>query len=189
MCGGSPRSRPNISSRAYATHCTTIPGTADSGCPRQRMPTRPAVSLISGASGAAKNIASPHAGGCDTNLLTRDVLLEKTPARQGRPLARTIDNQVRRLRRKVEVEPSRPRLILTVRGRGYTAWTSTWSARRVAAASCPVSPGMPPGQARFRDPGHNPAQSAAPCRGRLLIRSRQPWIVAASVPGLQKAPP
>ncbi len=52
-------------------------------------------------------------------VLARDDLLEMTGGRQGRPFDRTIDNQVRRLRKKVEAEPSRPRVIRTVWGRGY----------------------------------------------------------------------
>ncbi|MEO9629767.1 MAG: helix-turn-helix domain-containing protein, partial [Sulfitobacter sp.] len=35
------------------------------------------------------------------------------------PLDRTIDNQVARLRKKVERDPARPQLIKTVRGVGY----------------------------------------------------------------------
>ncbi len=49
----------------------------------------------------------------------RDELLKMTCGREGRPFDRTIDNQVRRLRKKVETEPSRPRVIVTVWGRGY----------------------------------------------------------------------
>lgn len=52
-------------------------------------------------------------------VLARDDLLEMTGGRQARPFDRTIDNQVRRLRKKVEAEPSRPRVIRTVWGRGY----------------------------------------------------------------------
>ena len=52
-------------------------------------------------------------------VMARDELLEMTCGRHGRPFDRTIDNQVRRLRKKVEAEPSRPRVIRTVWGRGY----------------------------------------------------------------------
>jgi len=51
--------------------------------------------------------------------MTRDELMEKTRRRENHPLNRTIDNQVRRLRKKIEEEPSRPSLIRTVWGRGY----------------------------------------------------------------------
>lgn len=52
-------------------------------------------------------------------VMARDELLEMTGGRQARPFDRTIDNQVRRLRKKVEAETSRPRVIRTVWGRGY----------------------------------------------------------------------
>lgn len=52
-------------------------------------------------------------------VLNRDELLEMTCGRPARAFDRTIDNQVRRLRKKVEAEPSRPRVIRTVWGRGY----------------------------------------------------------------------
>jgi len=39
---------------------------------------------------------------------------------QWSPMDRTIDNQVARLRRKIEREPGAPALIKTMRGIGYT---------------------------------------------------------------------
>ena len=52
-------------------------------------------------------------------LLSRDQLLELTSGRVAGPLDRTIDNQVSRLRRKIEKDPLRPRLITTFRSGGY----------------------------------------------------------------------
>lgn len=52
-------------------------------------------------------------------VLNRDQLLDLTAGRAASPLDRTIDNQISRLRRKIEADPSRPRLITTVRGGGY----------------------------------------------------------------------
>jgi DNA-binding response OmpR family regulator len=51
--------------------------------------------------------------------LSRDRLMDLTQGAEWSPLDRTIDNQVARLRRKIEREPTDPRLIRTVRGVGY----------------------------------------------------------------------
>ncbi|WP_340110554.1 response regulator [Pikeienuella sp. HZG-20] len=52
-------------------------------------------------------------------VLTRDQLLDLTAGRSASIFDRTIDNQISRLRRKIEPDPARPRLITTVRGGGY----------------------------------------------------------------------
>jgi two-component system OmpR family response regulator len=52
-------------------------------------------------------------------VLSRDQLLDLTSKRAASPLDRTIDNQISRLRRKIELDPLRPRLITTVRNGGY----------------------------------------------------------------------
>jgi two-component system OmpR family response regulator len=52
-------------------------------------------------------------------VLTRDELLDLTAGRTAGLFDRTIDNQVSRLRRRVEKDPMRPKLITTVRGGGY----------------------------------------------------------------------
>lgn len=53
-------------------------------------------------------------------ILSRDQLMDLTGGLQWSPLDRTIDNQVARLRKKIERHPSSPKLIKTVRGVGYT---------------------------------------------------------------------
>lgn len=52
-------------------------------------------------------------------VLSRDQLMALTAGREAAPLDRTIDNQVSRLRRKIEKDPLRPRLITTFRNGGY----------------------------------------------------------------------
>ena len=52
-------------------------------------------------------------------VLSRDVLLETTRGRDAGPFDRSIDVQVGRLRKKLEVDPDDPRLIKSVRGAGY----------------------------------------------------------------------
>ncbi|MBF0335558.1 MAG: response regulator [Alphaproteobacteria bacterium] len=50
---------------------------------------------------------------------TRHQLLTAVSSRDWAPVDRTIDVLVRRLRRKIEVDPKSPRLILTLSGHGY----------------------------------------------------------------------
>ena len=52
-------------------------------------------------------------------VLTRDYLLEQTRGRSAAPFDRTIDVQVARLRRKLEIDPNNPQIIKSVRGVGY----------------------------------------------------------------------
>ena len=53
-------------------------------------------------------------------VLTRDQLLDLTRGRDAAPFDRSIDNQVSRLRRKLERDPKRPALIKTHWGGGYS---------------------------------------------------------------------
>ncbi|MCT8974554.1 response regulator [Microbaculum marinisediminis] len=52
-------------------------------------------------------------------VLSRDQLLDITRGRDAVPFDRSIDNQVSRLRRKIEDEPKEPKLIKTIWGGGY----------------------------------------------------------------------
>ena len=52
-------------------------------------------------------------------VLTRDWLLDLAHHRDEEPFERSIDVRVSRLRRKVELDPSKPAVIKTVRGGGY----------------------------------------------------------------------
>lgn len=52
-------------------------------------------------------------------VLSRDRLLTLTRNREWEPFDRSIDIRIARLRRKVEPDPERPRLIRTVRSAGY----------------------------------------------------------------------
>jgi two-component system, OmpR family, response regulator len=53
-------------------------------------------------------------------VLSRDQLLDLTSGRAVQVFDRTIDNQISRLRRKIERDPSNPSLITTVWGGGYS---------------------------------------------------------------------
>jgi len=52
-------------------------------------------------------------------VLSRDFLLERTHGRESGPFDRSVDIQLSRLRRKIEVDPKEPGIIKTVRGGGY----------------------------------------------------------------------
>jgi two-component system phosphate regulon response regulator OmpR len=52
-------------------------------------------------------------------VLSRDQLLSLTRNREWEPFDRSIDIRIARLRRKIEADADRPRLIRTVRGAGY----------------------------------------------------------------------
>lgn len=56
-----------------------------------------------------------HAG----RVLSRDFLLEQTRGREAGPFDRTVDVQVGRLRKKLELDAEHPQLIKSVRGAGY----------------------------------------------------------------------
>ena len=56
-------------------------------------------------------------------VLSRDQLLDLTSGREAHVFDRTIDNQVSRLRRKIERDPGAPEIITTVRGGGYSLTT------------------------------------------------------------------
>lgn len=57
--------------------------------------------------------AHPH------RVLSRDLLVDLLRGYERDPFDRSIDNRVTRLRRKIEIEPSAPVYIRTVRGEGY----------------------------------------------------------------------
>lgn len=52
-------------------------------------------------------------------VLNRDQILEQAHDRSWDPFDRSIDIRISRLRRKIEVNPEKPRIIRTVRGLGY----------------------------------------------------------------------
>ena len=53
-------------------------------------------------------------------VFDRDQIMDRLKGQQWAPLDRSIDNQIARLRKKIEADPAAPRLLKTVRGAGYT---------------------------------------------------------------------
>lgn len=52
-------------------------------------------------------------------VMTRDQLLDLAHHQRWDPFDRSIDVRITRLRKKIEVDPSKPRVLKTVRGEGY----------------------------------------------------------------------
>jgi two-component system OmpR family response regulator len=52
-------------------------------------------------------------------VLTRDQLLDLTTRKESQPFDRSVDNQISRLRKKLEVDPKNPTIVKTVWGGGY----------------------------------------------------------------------
>ena len=52
-------------------------------------------------------------------VLSRDQLMDLLKGHDSAPFDRSIDNQIARLRKKIEVDPKKPGLIRTVHGAGY----------------------------------------------------------------------
>jgi two-component system OmpR family response regulator len=74
-------------------------------------------------------------------VLSRDQLLDLTRGRAAQPFDRAVDNQVSRLRRKIEPDPKRPSLIVTHWGGGYAL------AADVARADAAAADVVPEGKA------------------------------------------
>ena len=86
--------------------------------------------------GAKRELTSPAGESCELTtsefdllkafathpkrVLSRDQIMDLLRGHDWNPVDRSIDNLVVRLRRKIEADPERPRLIKTVRGAGYT---------------------------------------------------------------------
>ncbi|HSC65806.1 MAG TPA: response regulator transcription factor [Caldimonas sp.] len=86
----------------------------DIGARRLLDPERREVALTSGEFDLLSTFVE-HAG----RVLSRDFLLEQTRGREAAPFDRTIDVQVGRLRKKLEVDSDDPQIIKSVRGAGY----------------------------------------------------------------------
>lgn len=62
-------------------------------------------------------------------VLSRDQLMDLTSGRSSDAFDRTIDNQVSRLRRKIEANPAEPKIITTIRAGGYSLAADVREAR------------------------------------------------------------
>ncbi len=89
--------------------------------------------------------------------LSRDHLLDAVASRHAEPFDRSVDVLVGRLRRKLESEPGRPRLIVTVPGAGYRFAVKPQPASAEGAAT-PVA-----------EPAPSPAPPASPERRQLTV--------------------
>lgn len=62
-------------------------------------------------------------------VMSRDELMDRTRGRESGPFDRSIDVQLSRLRRKIEVDPKSPQVIKTIRSGGYMFSLPVTSAR------------------------------------------------------------
>jgi DNA-binding response OmpR family regulator len=53
------------------------------------------------------------------HVLTRELLLNEVWGYNAYPTTRTVDNQILKLRQKLEADPANPRHLLTIYGAGY----------------------------------------------------------------------
>ena len=70
-------------------------------------------------------------------VISRDTLLDAFANRRFEPFDRSVDVLIGKLRRKIEADPKRPRLIVTVPGEGYNS-TGCASGRRRTTSSWPM---------------------------------------------------
>jgi two-component system, OmpR family, torCAD operon response regulator TorR len=82
--------------------------------------------------------------------LSRDYLLDAVSGRHAEAYDRSIDVLVGRLRRKIELEPIRPRLIITVPGIGYRFAAKPSPMPQQAAMGDPVPPSISSASVRPR---------------------------------------
>ncbi len=68
-------------------------------------------------------------------VLSRDQIMDLMSGADWTPLDRSIDNQVARLRKKIEQDPGAPKLIKTVRGVGYTLATEVTASPRLVRST------------------------------------------------------
>ncbi len=117
--------------------------------------------------------------------LSRDHLLEAVAGRRSEPFDRSIDVLVGRLRRKIETEPGKPRLIVTVPGVGYRF---TVRPQPVCAASeaAPVAAQLtaPPASPERRQ---LTMMQCGLCGPALLVRAARPGGLAAAACRLPRA--
>ena len=107
-------------------------------------------------------------------VLSRDYLLDALVGKRAGPFDRGVDVLVGRLRRKIEADPKRPRLIVTVQGSGYkfAARARQQAALSAAPAPGPEPPPAPPPEAPRRAPERRHitalAVELAPAQGSRL---------------------
>ena len=105
-------------------------------------------------------------------VLSRDALLEAMAGRRFQPFDRSVDVVVGRLRRKIEPDPKKARLIVTVPGEGYRfdGLTKTFQSAQteVALTTDPAQIEPPNPDARDLPPAASDTLSRAPERRHII---------------------
>ena len=86
-------------------------------------------------------------------VLSRERLLELANARDAEAFDRAVDLRIMRIRRKIEIDPTKPAVIRTIRGGGYLFSPAGEKAERRRGATTPTRCHVPArGERHVRNP-------------------------------------
>jgi TolB-like protein/DNA-binding winged helix-turn-helix (wHTH) protein len=117
-------------------------------------------------------------------VISRDTLLDAFTNRRFEPFDRSIDVLVGRLRRKIEVDPKKPRLIVTVPGEGYRFDGLTQSLPSEEKPSIAVQASGDDDLCPDSDPGSNPPSAERPPAFSATSGAKAPMFECREPPRL-----
>ena len=115
-------------------------------------------------------------------VVSRDTLLDAFASRRFEPFDRSVDVLVGKLRRKIEVDPKRPRLIVTVPGEGYRFDGLRFTPKQIARLADPDATAKreaTPIAARASEGARPPAEAASHAAERRFITALAAELVWA----------
>jgi class 3 adenylate cyclase len=117
-------------------------------------------------------------------VISRDTLLDAFANRRFEPFDRSVDVLVGKLRRKIEVDPNRPRLVVTVPGEGYRfdgLRVTPPQIAKLADADAAAKREVTPIAARASEGARPPAEAASRAAERRYITALAAELVWAEV--------